>query len=65
MTLDTTIDDRNISGLKVPKLIGDVLVMPGNAFAASQSGFPEDQGPRLVTHHYAGTWKNDKGGEVA
>ncbi len=65
MTLDTTIDDRNISGLKVPKLIGDVLIMPGNAFAASQSGYPEDQGPRLVTHHYAGTWKNDKGGEMA
>jgi mannosyltransferase OCH1-like enzyme len=63
--LGETIDDRNISQLHEPKLVGDVLIMPGNSFAASQSGYPEDQGPQLVTHHYAGTWKNDHGGEMA
>ena len=62
MMLERTVDDRDISDLKEPRLVGDVLVLPGNAFAASQSGYPEDQGPKLVTHHYAGTWKNEKGG---
>ncbi|CAG8955833.1 hypothetical protein HYFRA_00011702 [Hymenoscyphus fraxineus] len=62
-TLGTMVDDRNISGLHTPKLIGDVLVMPGNAFAAFQNGEPTDQGPKLVSHHYAGSWKNEKGGE--
>ncbi|KAF8859186.1 hypothetical protein BDZ45DRAFT_714179 [Acephala macrosclerotiorum] len=64
VALGKTVDDRNISGLYEPKLIGDVLILPGNAFAASQSGYPKDQGPMLVTHHYAGTWKNDHGGEM-
>ncbi|KUJ07856.1 uncharacterized protein LY89DRAFT_600960 [Mollisia scopiformis] len=64
LVLRETLDDRNISGLHEPKLIGDVLILPGNAFAASQSGYPDDQGPKLVTHHYAGTWKNDHGGEM-
>jgi mannosyltransferase OCH1-like enzyme len=63
--LGGTIDDRNISRLLKPKLLGDVLIMPGNSFAASQNGYPEDQGPPLVTHHYAGTWKNDHWGEMA
>jgi alpha 1,6-mannosyltransferase len=63
--LGRTIDDRDISGLKEPKLIGDVLILPGNSFGASQNGNPKDQGPKLVEHHYAGTWKNDHGGELA
>lgn len=65
MTLDDTVDDRNISGLLTPKLVGDVLILPGNSFAASQNGYPEDQGPPFVAHHYAGSWKNDHGGEMA
>jgi hypothetical protein len=28
-----------------------------------QGGWPTDRGPYLVEHHYAGSWKNDKGGE--
>ena len=62
--LGETIDDRNVSGFTVPTLVGDVLILPGNAFSASQAGYPEDQGPALVTHHYAGTWKNEHGGEM-
>lgn len=61
--LKETIDDRNISGLTEPHLVGDVLILPSNSFAASQAGYPKDQGPALITHHYAGTWKNDRGGE--
>lgn len=53
----TTVDDRNFSGIKHPKLIGDVLIMPGVAFAATQNHNPTDQGPVLVTHHYEGSWK--------
>jgi len=50
-----------------PKLIEDVLVMPGRSFAASANKYkPEEEErlpPQLVTHHYAGTWKNKDGGE--
>lgn len=50
-----------------PKLAGDVLILPGYSLAASFNTYEEqDQdrvGPSLVTHHYAGTWKNDYGGE--
>lgn len=50
-----------------PKLVGDVLILPGFDFARSMN-FYDDQitaglGPPLVEHHYAGSWKNDKGGE--
>ncbi|BCS02801.1 glycosyltransferase family 32 protein [Aspergillus luchuensis] len=55
--LGRTVDDRDFHGIKKPKLIGDVLVMPGVSFAASQNGYPQDQGDALVTHHYAGSWK--------
>lgn len=55
--LKQLVDDRMISGAKEPRLVGDVLVMPNNAFAAMQAGFPTDRGPVLVTHHYAGSWK--------
>lgn len=56
-TLNQVVDDRMISNAKEPRLVGDVLVMPNNAFAALQAGYPTDQGPVLVTHHYAGSWK--------
>lgn len=56
--LEKLVDDRMISGAKEPRLVGDVLVMPNNAFAAMQAGFPSDRGPVLVTHHYAGSWKS-------
>jgi hypothetical protein len=62
-TTGEDIGKANISELKEPRLLGDVLVLPQAAFAALQGGFPKDQGPYLVSHLYAGTWKNDKGGE--
>jgi alpha 1,6-mannosyltransferase len=57
-----------------PRLYGDVLVMPAHSFAFSmiesaphkevwESVKQDAQGPPLVTHHYSGSWKNDKGGE--
>lgn len=65
--LNRTIDARDMMELVRPKLIGDVLVMPGRSFAASANNYkPEEEQllpPQLVTHHYAGTWKNKEGGE--
>ncbi|KHN93889.1 Glycosyltransferase, DXD sugar-binding motif protein [Metarhizium album ARSEF 1941] len=55
--LGRTVDDRDVAGLRRPRLVGDVLVMPGAAFAAQQNHYPTDQGEPLVTHHYAGSWK--------
>ncbi|KKK18989.1 hypothetical protein ARAM_001485 [Aspergillus rambellii] len=57
------IQKQAILNLKEPTLIGDILVLPQAAFAALQGGFPKDQGPYLVSHHYSGSWKNDVGGE--
>jgi hypothetical protein len=54
----------NISNLQEPTLFRDVLVLPNAAFAAMQGGWPKDRGPYLVEHHYAGSWKNEKGGEL-
>lgn len=50
-----------------PRLVGDVLILPGYSFARSMNLYDEavtaSLGPPLVEHHYAGSWKNDKGGE--
>ncbi|KAI3395444.1 hypothetical protein diail_1307 [Diaporthe ilicicola] len=50
-----------------PKLAGSVLILPGYALAASYNTYEEEDkekvGPSLVVHHYAGTWKNEYGGE--
>lgn len=50
-----------------PRLLGDVLILPGYSFARSMNFYDEtvtaSLGPSLVEHHYAGSWKNDKGGE--
>jgi alpha 1,6-mannosyltransferase len=65
LMLNDTVDGRNISDLAKPKLLGDVLVLPSQAFAASTNRIGGKSGVALVTHHYAGTWKNDHGGELA
>lgn len=62
-TLGETVDRSNITSLHEPRLLGDVLVLPQAAYAALQGGYPQDQGPYLVSHHYAGSWKNVQGGE--
>ncbi|KAL4892263.1 hypothetical protein BDV59DRAFT_202774 [Aspergillus ambiguus] len=51
------VDDRDFAGIKRPKLVGDILVLPGNSFVALQDGFPTDQEDSLVTHFYDGSWK--------
>jgi mannosyltransferase OCH1-like enzyme len=61
--LGEKVDGGNVSNLQEPVLLHDVLVLPNAAFAAMQGGWPKDQGPYFVEHHYAGSWKNDQGGE--
>ena len=56
-TLGRSLDDRDFHGTKSPLLIGDVLILQGNAFAAAQNWFPMDQGKAYITHHYSGSWK--------
>lgn len=65
-TLGDDFDQENIAALYEPKLIGDVLVLPGYSFALSSNHYkPEEtQSPVLVTHHFDGSWKNDNGGET-
>lgn len=58
-----TVDD--IREIVEPKLVGDVLVHPGYAFAASMNRYEGmEVPPPLLIHHYAGTWENDQGGET-
>ena len=65
--LNRTIGAGDMQEILQPKLVGDVLVMPGRSFAASANRYKPDEEeelpPKLVTHHYAGTWKNNYGGE--
>lgn len=53
---------KNISGMKEPRLYGDVLILPINAFGSGQahsnSGSPDDA-DALVHHLFAGSWKAD------
>ncbi|KAI3390227.1 hypothetical protein diail_11844 [Diaporthe ilicicola] len=57
-----------IENIVNPVRVLDVTILPGYAFANLTNKFDEANGPvgpTLVTHHYAGTWKNEKGGELA
>lgn len=66
-TLNRTVGPADVQEILQPRLIGDVLVMPGKSFASSSNRYTPEQEvelpPSLVTHHYAGSWKNDHGGE--
>ncbi|PSN67294.1 hypothetical protein BS50DRAFT_600721 [Corynespora cassiicola Philippines] len=64
-SLGESVSIEDIKGLREPKLVGDVLIMPGRAFASSSNKYEDKEGltPPLVTHHYAGSWKNEFGGE--
>lgn len=64
LTLNESVEMNNVSHLLDPILISDVLVLPGYSFAASANRYVNQTGPALVTHHYAGSWKNDNGGET-
>lgn len=65
--LDREVGNDDIARLSQPRLIGDVLVLPDYAFADAMNQQYGDKkiGQVLVTHHYAGSWKNEKGGEEA
>ncbi|KAL9616962.1 MAG: hypothetical protein Q9160_008232 [Pyrenula sp. 1 TL-2023] len=64
-TLGDSFDEGSLVGLSEPKLVGDVLFMPGYSFALSSNHYKAEdtQGPTLVTHHFKGSWKNEQGGE--
>jgi mannosyltransferase OCH1-like enzyme len=64
-TFNTTVQD--IQELLEPKLVGDLLILPGYAFAASANKYGDGVAvpSPLVTHHYAGSWKNKHGGEMS
>ncbi|KAJ6284672.1 glycosyltransferase [Bipolaris maydis] len=65
--MNHTLDVSEFHEIFQPRLVGDVLIMPGQSFAASSNTYTAEQQkelpPQLVEHHYAGSWKNDKGGE--
>ncbi|CAJ2511353.1 Uu.00g069780.m01.CDS01 [Anthostomella pinea] len=66
--LNGAVDHDGLYQILEPRTVGDVLVLPGYSFALSMNKYEEisekgEPGPPLVTHHYAGTWKNDRGGE--
>lgn len=58
--LEGPVDVNTIKNLQGPKLVGDVLILPGFAFAASSNHWPSDWAlaPPLITHHGLGTWKH-------
>jgi alpha 1,6-mannosyltransferase len=64
--LGVPVDKDSIKNIMHPKLVGDVLILPGYSFAAESNHYrtEEQLGPPLVTHHGAGSWKNEHGGEV-
>lgn len=67
-TWGASINHTTISNILKPVLIQDVLLFPGYAFADSSNKYSEEEKPllgqKLVTHHYAGSWKNKNGGET-
>lgn len=69
MTLHRPIERQEIENIKDPVLVDNVLILPGYAFSSVVEDFsnlPGGQpGPTLVVHHYAGSWKNEHGGELA
>lgn len=66
LAINGTIDNGSISHLVTPRLIGDTVIMPGYSFSASVNRYDPEVvvGPSFVKHHYAGSWKNEHGGEV-
>lgn len=57
--------EQSVYFLEAPAMLEDILILPGYSFAKSM--IPSEEtvavGPSLVVHHYAGTWKNELGGE--
>ncbi|CAN8103183.1 unnamed protein product [Discula destructiva] len=67
-TLKRPIARTEYEYLRDPVMLDDVLILPGYAFSSLANDFSNiggPPGPVLVTHHYAGSWKNEHGGETA
>ena len=61
----TTIDYRNMTGMKEPRLFGDVLVLPIDGFGTGQphsNSNREGKGNAYVRHMWKGSWKHGWGG---
>ncbi|KAJ4390797.1 hypothetical protein N0V93_004395 [Gnomoniopsis smithogilvyi] len=69
MTLRRPIARQEIENIRDPVLVDNVLILPGYAFSSVVEDFSDleggQPGPSLVLHHYAGSWKNKHGGELA
>lgn len=53
---------KNITGLKEPRLFGDILILPIDGFGSGQphSGSSQkDDGSALVQHHFGMFWRHD------
>ena len=58
----TTVTYRNVTGMREPRLFGDVLIMPVAAFGTGQphSGSPDDIGEdTLVRHAWKMSWRTE------
>lgn len=68
-SLDKTIGWADHFEILEPKMVGDVVILPGYALSAEVNRYEERYHDRvglsLVTHHYSGSWKNKYGGEMA
>ena len=53
---------HNVTGMVTPRLVGDILILPINAFGSGQShsnsGSPEEDSA-MVQHLFRGSWKGD------
>lgn len=53
---------KNITGLKEPRLFGDILILPIDGFGTGQShsgSNQEDDDSALVRHHFSMFWRHD------
>lgn len=59
-TLGRDVDRRAVQGILEPTQLGDILLMPGWAFAAAQGKYPEKDrdriGPRMNGHTSLVSW---------
>ncbi|TLS27287.1 hypothetical protein PpBr36_05523 [Pyricularia pennisetigena] len=64
-SLNREVGNNDIANVTEPRLLGDVLILPDHSFADSMNMWWGDKVPgrKLVVHHYARSWRNEKGGE--
>jgi len=61
-TTGTNFTWQNVTGMLTPRLVGDILILPINAFGSGQahsnSGSPGED-TAMVQHLFSGSWKGD------